>query len=284
MKTTDSANTSNPTAVSSLSPDPAELRQLRTLAEKIATVAGHFLLAGLLHKRIEVDTKSTGTDMVTEMDRGAELRIVEAILDARPDDGLLGEEGAQRTTSTGYRWVIDPLDGTTNYLYRHPMWAVSIGIEYDGHPVVGVVHAPMINMLFSAHTKGGATRNADPIMVGDCHDLGHALVGTGFGYKPEMRTWQGGILQSLLPQVRDVRRGGSAAIDLCFVAAGLLDGYYERNLNPWDSCAGAVIVREAGGIATSLHAEEPDVGMTIAGNEFVHNALRTRLRDLVDSV
>lgn len=263
--------------------DPQELRELRQLAERIATEAGNFLVAGLNQNRIAIDTKSTGTDMVTEMDRGAEKLIVDAILTTRPDDGLLGEEGAQRKGSSGFRWVVDPLDGTTNYLYRHPMWSVSIGLEFNGRPVVGAVCAPMLQSLFSAHSNGGATNNGSPIHVGDCSDLGHALVGTGFGYKPEMREWQGGILHSLLPQVRDVRRGGSAALDLCYVAAGHFDGYYERNLNPWDACAGTVIVREAGGRATSLRGLEPDVGMTIAGNEFVHDALQSRLRNLVET-
>lgn len=266
----------------SSTPDPIELQQLRLLAEEIATVAGNFLLSGFAQERISVGTKSTGTDMVTEMDRGAEKLIVDAILASRPDDGLLGEEGAQRESATGFRWVIDPLDGTTNYLYRHPFWSVSIGIEHRGRPVVGAVKAPMLDMLFSAHSDGGATRNGSAIHVGSCNDLGYALIGTGFGYEPEMREWQGGILHTLLPQVRDVRRGGSAAIDLCFVAAGHYDGYYECNLNPWDGCAGTVVVREAGGIATSLRGNEPDSGMTIAGNEFVHDALRTRLRTLIN--
>jgi myo-inositol-1(or 4)-monophosphatase len=206
-----------------------ELPAIRSLAEEIAREAGAFLLAGIDKENIEVDTKSTGTDMVSEMDRGAERLIVDAILATRPHDGLLGEEGASSAGTSGYRWVIDPLDGTTNYLYRHPLWSVSIGVEFEGVPVVGVVNGPMLQSLFSAHTGGGATRNGTPLHVGSCDDLGFALVGTGFGYKPEMREWQGQILHVLLPEVRDVRRGGSAALDLCFVGAGNYDGYYERN-------------------------------------------------------
>jgi myo-inositol-1(or 4)-monophosphatase len=264
-----------------LTPETMELLDIRLLAEEIAVATGAFLLAGIDNENIEVDTKSTGTDMVSEMDRGAERMIVDAILAARPNDGLLGEEGASSPGTSGYRWVIDPLDGTTNYLYRHPLWSVSIGVEFNGTPVVGVVCGPMLHSLFSAHTGGGSTRNGTPLHVGSCDDLGFALVGTGFGYQPEMREWQGQILHALLPQLRDVRRGGSAALDLCFVAAGNYDGYYERNLNPWDSCAGSVIVREAGGLATSLHGIEPDLGMTIAGNSYVHGALRSRLQTLV---
>jgi myo-inositol-1(or 4)-monophosphatase len=258
-----------------------ELQAIRSLAEEIAIAAGAFLLAGIDNEDIEVDTKSTGTDMVSEMDRGAERMIVDAILAARPNDGLLGEEGASSAGTSGFRWVIDPLDGTTNYLYRHPLWSVSIGVEYHGVPVVGVVNAPMLQSIFSAHTDGGATRNGTLLHVGTCSDLGMALVGTGFGYKPEMRDWQGQILHTLLPQVRDIRRCGSAAIDLCFVAAGNYDGYYERNLNPWDACAGTIIVREAGGVATSLRGSEPDLGMTIAGNPYVHEALQARLQKLI---
>jgi myo-inositol-1(or 4)-monophosphatase len=264
-----------------LAPEAKELLDIRSLAEEIATATGAFLLAGIDNENIAVDTKSTGTDMVSEMDRGAERMIVDAILAVRPHDGLLGEEGASSPGSSGYRWVIDPLDGTTNYLYRHPLWSVSIGVEFNGVPVVGVVNGPMLQSMFSAHTGGGSTRNGAPLYVGSCDDLGFALIGTGFGYKPEMREWQGQILHALLPHVRDVRRGGSAALDLCFVAAGNYDGYYERNLNPWDACAGSVIVREAGGLATSLNGIEPDVGMTIAGNSYVHGALRSRLQTLV---
>jgi myo-inositol-1(or 4)-monophosphatase len=262
-------------------PDSDALLPLRQLATQIAIDAGAYLLAGIDNENITVDTKSTGTDMVSEMDRGAEALIVKAILAARPNDALLGEEGTSRPGTTGYRWVIDPLDGTTNFLYRHPLWSVSIGVEYEGVPVVGVVNAPMLNMLFSAHTGGGATRNDTRLQVGSCESLGFALVGTGFGYQPEMRKWQGEIVHALLPIVRDLRRGGSAAIDLCFVAAGNYDGYYERNLNPWDACAGTVIVREAGGIATNLTGGEPDLAMTIAGNPYVHESLQAQLQKLI---
>jgi myo-inositol-1(or 4)-monophosphatase len=264
-------------------PRPEDLQQLRQLAVEIAADAGAYLLSGIDNENIAVDTKSTGTDMVSEMDRGAEERIVQAILTARPDDGLLGEEGTSRPGTTGYRWVIDPLDGTTNYLYRHPLWSVSIGVEYHGEAVVGAVNAPMLDMLFSAHTGGGSTRNNTRLTVGSCENLGFALVGTGFGYQPEMREWQGGIVHALLPMVRDVRRGGSAALDLCFVAAGNYDGYYERNLNPWDACAGTVIVREAGGVATNMTGGNPDLDMTIAGNPYVHGSLQAQLQKLLGS-
>ncbi len=254
------------------------LPELRDLAIRLAKEAGAFLRDGLDRPRERVDTKSSGTDMVSEMDRGAERRIVEGIRAHRPNDGLLGEEGATSDGTTGLRWVIDPLDGTTNYLYGHPLWCVSIGIEFHGRPVVGVVEAPMTVETFVGVDGQGATVNGRPLAVGTCGDLGFALVGTGFGYAPERRAEQGAVVARFLPMIRDLRRGGSAALDLCYVAAGRLDGYYERGLNPWDACAGSVIVREAGGAASGLNSVEPNVEMTIAGNAFVHAALRELLR------
>jgi myo-inositol-1(or 4)-monophosphatase len=272
-----------PDAVSTDRLDESELRALREMAERIATTAGEFLLDGLHRDREQVDTKSSGTDMVSEMDRGAEHLIVEAILRERPDDGLLGEEGTERPGSTGLTWVIDPLDGTTNYLYAFPLWSVSIGVTFHGVPVAGAVAAPQLNMLFSAHSNGGATNNGRAISVGSCNDLGLALVATGFGYDAAVRERQGAIVHALLPRVRDLRRGGSAAIDLCFAASGFVDAYFERGLNPWDAAAGTCIAREAGAVVTSLHGAQPDRAMTIAANPYVHGRLREILRDLVAS-
>jgi myo-inositol-1(or 4)-monophosphatase len=253
------------------------LPELRDLAVRLAKEAGAFLRSGLDQPRERIDTKSTGTDMVSEMDRGAERLIVEGIRARRPNDGLLGEEGTSSEGTTGFRWVIDPLDGTTNYLYGHPLWCVSIGIEFNGRPVVGVVDAPMLGETFVGADGLGASVNERSLSVSTCDDLGFALIGTGFGYAPERRAEQGVVVARFVPLVRDLRRGGSAALDLCYVAAGRLDGYYERGLNPWDACAGSVIVREAGGVATGLNTVEPNVEMTIAGNAFVHGALRDLL-------
>jgi myo-inositol-1(or 4)-monophosphatase len=226
-------------------------QQLRELAERMAQAAGALILNGLNDAR-RLDTKSSGTDLVTEMDQAAEALIVSMIHAERPNDGVLGEEGASDPGTSGVRWVIDPIDGTTNYVYRHPFFSVSIGVERDGVTVAGAVAIPMLNELYSAVLGGGATRNDQPISVSAETDITHALVGTGFAYKPEFRAIQGHRVSRLLPAIREIRRGGSAAIDLCFVADGRLDAYYEDGLNPWDECAGLLIAHEAGARSTRL--------------------------------
>lgn len=220
---------------------------LRDLAVEIATAAGE-LLAGRLHDdRSSVSTKSTGTDMVTEMDRASERLIVDRIRRARPDDAIIGEEGASVAGTSGVRWVIDPLDGTTNYLYRLPGWNVSVGVEMDGRAVAGAVYAPATDDLFAAAAGHGATNGGMPIRVpSDAASVDTALVGTGFSYSPATRTRQAANLARLIGRVRDIRRVGAAAADLCAVACGRLDAYVESGLEPWDLCAGSVIAREAG--------------------------------------
>ncbi len=227
-------------------PSPSELAVLRDLASDIATAAGDLLDARLHDERSSVDTKSTGTDMVTEMDRASERLIVERIREARPEDAIVGEEGASVRGTSGVRWVIDPLDGTTNYLYRLPGWNVSIGVEADDTPVVGAVAVPSTGDLFTAAAGAGATRNGVPLVLADPAPVATALVGTGFAYEPAVRTAQVANLEALIGRIRDVRRSGAAATDLCGVACGRLDAYYESGLAQWDHCAGSVIAREAG--------------------------------------
>lgn len=224
-------------------PNPHELRRL---AVDMATAAGELLMDALAGERTAVETKSTGTDMVTEMDRASERFLVSRIIDARPDDAILGEEGADRPGTSGVRWVIDPLDGTTNYLYRLPGWNVSIGVEVDDAPVVGAVAVPSTGDLFTAAAGAGATRNGVPLVLSDPAPVATALVGTGFSYEPAVRTAQVANLQGVIGRIRDVRRSGAAATDLCGVACGRLDAYYESGLAHWDHCAGSVIAREAG--------------------------------------
>lgn len=196
--------------------------------------------------------KSSDTDLVTEMDAAAEQLIVSAIETHRPDDGILGEEGTSRPGTSGVRWVIDPIDGTTNYVYRHPLFCVSIGVEVNGVGVAGAVCAPMLGDTYTGRLGGGAFRNGQPISVSAETELGKALVGTGFAYLSEYRAHQGRRLAGLAAQIRDLRRGGSAALDLCFLADGRLDAYYEDGLNPWDECAGLVIATEAGAVFSRL--------------------------------
>lgn len=261
--------------------DGGVLAELRQLATDIAAEAAA-LLSGALHdERTHVSTKSTGTDMVTEMDRASEALIVSRIVAARPDDGILGEEGADRAGTSGVRWVIDPLDGTTNYLYRLPGWNVSIGVEVDGEPAVGVVVVPGFGDTFSAATGLGATCNGVSLERRDSGPpLGEALVGTGFSYEPAVRALQAEHLVSLLPRVRDVRRYGAAAADLCAVAAGRLDAYYEAGLAPWDRCAGTVVAREAG-VTVEVFEEHllPGV-LTVAARAADHDRFVALLRDV----
>jgi myo-inositol-1(or 4)-monophosphatase len=205
--------------------------------------------------------------MVSDADRAAEEAISALLRTERPDDGLLGEEGMSSGGSSGRRWVVDPLDGTTNYLYRYPAWAVSVALEDGEGPLAGVVLDPLADELFSASRGGGAFLNGAPIRVRDVDDLGRGLVATGFGYDPDVRRGQAEVLLRVLPRVRDVRRAGAAALDLCHVAAGRLDGYYERGINHWDWAAGRLIVEEAGGRVVPLSGGRP--GLAAAGPRLV---------------
>lgn len=203
-------------------------------------------------------SKSSLVDIVTEADREVERLVVDRILAARPDDGILGEEGTSVAGTSGLTWVIDPIDGTVNYFYDIPAYAVSIAlVEGDPDPTTwralsGAVVNGATGERFEALRGGGARLDGRPIRVADAVAPEVALVGTGFGYDAERRTRQGAVLAGLLGEVRDVRRGGSAALDLCWVACGRLNAYYERGLNPWDMAAGALVVEEAGGVVQGL--------------------------------
>jgi myo-inositol-1(or 4)-monophosphatase len=212
-----------------------------------------------------VDVKSSSTDMVSEADREAERAITELLRAERPDDGLLGEEGAGVEGTSGRRWVVDPLDGTTNYLYGNPAWCVSVAVEDADGSSAGVVYDATRDEAFRAARGSGADLNGASLRVNDESELGRALVATGFGYESSIRAGQAELLRGVLPRVRDIRRGGAAALDLAWVAAGRLDGYFERGLNPWDQAAGGLLVREAGGVVTGLGGEPPTNRMVIAG-------------------
>lgn len=198
------------------------------------------------HAALATTVKGSPTDVVTEADREAERSIVEILVAARPDDGLLAEEGATRSLRSNVRWIVDPLDGTTNYLYGWPAWAVSIGVEIDGRLALGVVYDTALDRRFVGIVGRGAWLNGAPVTVREPSDLSTALVATGFYYAAAHRARQAEVLRHVLPRVRDIRRGGSAAIDLCSVAAGLLDGYYEVGLGEWDVAAGSAIAEAAG--------------------------------------
>jgi myo-inositol-1(or 4)-monophosphatase len=250
-----------------------DLEELRSLGERVARAAGVLLRDGADRVRSEVSTKTTGTDMVTEMDRASERLITDGLLDPRPDDGILGEEGAHRVGSSGVRWVVDPLDGTTNYLYGFPGFNVSIAAELEGVAAVGVVYDVVRDELFSAVRGKGATRDGEPIHVSSAVDLSHALVGTGFSYEAERRRRQAQVLVDLLPRVRDIRRQGAAAVDLCSVACGRLDAYYERGLAPWDLAAGGLIAAEAGASVTGFDGGPAEAGAVVAAAPAIAPAL-----------
>lgn len=263
-------------------PDPAALLDL---ASSIALESARIIEDGLGRVRELVRTKSSLTDMVTEVDHASEGHIVRRILEARPGDGLLGEEGASRNGNTGIRWIIDPLDGTTNFLYGFPAFAVSIAVEVDGATVVGVVHDVARAETFAAYRGGGATCNGRPISVGRRADVTTSLLGTGFGYAAQRRRQQAAILGRILPKIRDIRRAGSAALDFCWVASGRLDGYFEQGIQTWDWTAGALIVEEAGGQVGWLERVETDPpGLLdpppiIAANPTLYGGLVALLRE-----
>ena len=254
---------------------------LRDLALAVATEAGARVAARAGAADLRITTKSTLTDPVTEVDQEVEALIVSSLLAARPDDGVLGEEGADRPGTSGVRWIIDPIDGTVDFMYGIPGCNVSIAAAVDGTVVAGVVVDPLHGDAFAAARGEGATRNGHPIRCTDTPDLGLALVGTGFGYDPVERTRQAAVLAHVLPRVRDIRRIGAAAIDLCWVACGRLDGYYERNLKSWDWAAGALVASEAGAVVGTVGDRPlpdalPDATIVASGP-----ALFAPLRDLL---
>jgi myo-inositol-1(or 4)-monophosphatase len=242
--------------------DPGALRRL---AEDVAGEAGDLLLGGLAAKRTVLATKSTVTDLVTEFDRRSEALITSRLLAARPDDAILGEEGTDIAGDSGVRWVIDPLDGTTNYLYGIPGFNVSIAAEVNGEVVAGAVADPAHGELYAASVDDAARCNGVVIAVSGATDLAHGLVATGFSYEGERRRRQAEVLATVLPRVRDLRRGGAAAIDLCWVACGRLDAFWERGLGPWDYAAGGFIAAMAGASVPDLAGGPSDGGLLLAG-------------------
>ena len=195
-------------------------------------------------------TKSSPTDVVTAADRAVERLVVDVVRTHRPDDGLLGEEGGGWTGTSGLRWVVDPIDGTVNYLYGLPQWAVSIAVETgtgrDRQSLVGVVLDPAKDELYTAVRGRGSSPERAAARCNQLGDLAQALVATGFGYDAGRRAAQAGLLTAVLPAVRDLRRVGAGALDLCAVAAGRVDAYYEQGLSPWDLAAGGLVASEAG--------------------------------------
>lgn len=227
-----------------------ERHQVGQLAWQCAQSAGAFL-KDERPVELNIETKSSGSDLVSEMDRGAEALIVDLISASRPNDSILGEEGSNRVGSSGVRWIIDPLDGTTNYLFGIPLWGVSIGVEIDGVVQVGVIAIPETNKSYVGITGVGSFcvsgESLTELKVRPGGQLNNALLSTGFGYSPIRRALQAAVVACVLPQIADIRRSGCAVVDLCWLASGFTDGYFEVGLNPWDYAAGALIVSLAGG-------------------------------------
>ncbi len=260
-----------------MSHDPAELLALATSIAREAGVLALEMRAGI---RAE-DTKSSPTDVVTAADRAVERLVVDAVRRHRPDDGLLGEEGGGWRGPSGLRWVVDPIDGTVNYLYGLPQWAVSIAVETgtgrDRQSLVGVVLDPAKDELFTAVRGQGSTLNGQPLACNRVDELAQTLVATGFGYDAGRRAAQAGLLAAVLPAVRDIRRVGAGALDLCAVAAGRVDAYYEQGLSPWDLAAGGLVATEAGARLGGLRGMPAGYPMTLAAAPGVFDALHDLL-------
>ncbi|MTD16136.1 inositol monophosphatase [Nakamurella sp. YIM 132087] len=266
-------------------PDPAvptaggvDPLPLLDLAIRVARAAGAELLRRYGHVE-GLDTKSSATDPVSDADRAAEALIVRELLAERPDDGMIGEEGADRPSGTGITWVIDPLDGTVNYLYELDNFSVSIAAEDADGGLVGVVHDPRRDITFTAVRGGGAFLDGTPLQVSAPASLEKVLLSTGFGYSPERRAAQGALVAGLLPSIRDIRRIGSAALDLCAVAAGRIDAFYEEGVQHWDVAAGGLIAREAGALMTPIGLTGAETGWLVAGPD-VHTWISAALEDV----
>lgn len=275
-----------PTRSSAHEPDQLALTELEALALAAARAGAAVLSDSFRQARAWVRTKSSSTDMVSDADARAQAAVLAWLRRARPGDGLLAEESAEVTGSTGLRWVVDPLDGTTNFLYGLPTWGVSVAVEDigAGHMLAGAVVDPVAGEAFSAHRAGGARRwtpqgRRQPLYLAPGRqELHHALVATGFAYDAERRRAQGTTIAELLPDVRDIRRMGAASIDLCWTAAGHFDAYFEEGLKPWDFAAGALVAKEAGCSVMMLEGEaSAGRPILLAGRPEVAEVLATRL-------
>jgi myo-inositol-1(or 4)-monophosphatase len=261
-------------------PEPDELLSIAVRVARTAAQTARRMRAEAI---TAVDTKSTATDVVTAADRAVERQVVTALRQLRPQDTVLGEEYgpaggiADTAEPGGVRWVVDPIDGTVNYLYGLPQYAVSLAAAVDGAVVAGVVRNPATGDEWTATRGGGAFRDGRRLRGSDTSRLSQALVGTGFGYDPARRRHQAAVLARLLPEVRDIRRFGAAALDLCLAAEGALDAYFEKGLNPWDHAAGGLVAEEAGLVVAGLDGAPPGLDLVIAAPPALFPALHDRL-------
>jgi myo-inositol-1(or 4)-monophosphatase len=256
---------------------PAQLLALAvSVARSASDLANRMRAAGV----DAVATKSTATDVVTAADRAVEQHVRAELERARPGDAVFGEEYGGGQDRSAVRWILDPIDGTVNYLYDLPQYAVSLAAEVDGVVVAGVVRNAATGREWTAILGGGAFCGPRRLAASGATDLGQALVGTGFGYAAERRRHQARVLAGLIGDIRDIRRLGAASIDLCLVAEGTLDAYYEKGLNAWDHAAGGLVAAEAGALVTGLDGAPPGPDMVIAAPAGLHAQLHARLSDL----
>ena len=229
------------------------------LAERVARAGGEVLMSYYGRAPEGLGWKSSDTDLVSDADREAERAIRELLARERAGDGLVAEEGSRVEGQSRRRWVVDPLDGTVNFLYELPAWAVSVALEDADGIAAGVVHSPVLGETFCAARGEGAwvAESGRRLAVRDCPALAQAMVATGFSYEPARRARQAEVVARLLPLARDIRRAGAAALDLAWLAAGRLDAFYERGLNPWDWAAGHLLVEEAGGVTGWVDGDPP---------------------------
>jgi len=251
--------------------------ELRALAESVAREAGARLLEAFAGPATGVEAKSTPTDLVSAADQGAEALIRSRLAAARPDDGFLGEEGGDEAGSSGLRWIVDPLDGTTNFLFGIPQWAVSIAVEDAGGVLAGAVYDPPRGQLWSAERDGPALLDGEPVRGSGRTELATALIATGFGYDADVRRAQAVAIAGLLPDVRDVRRFGAAALDLAWTAAGRYDAYFERGVQRWDVAAGALMCERAGLVVERLPEAPPQGDGILVATPALVDELRSRL-------
>ncbi len=254
---------------------PHELHELAcvTAREAAAMVLSRH---GELH---DTETKASDIDIVTEVDRASEDLISQRLMQARPNDGIVGEEGTGVATSSGVEWLVDPIDGTTSFFYGLPGFSVSIAARVDGEVLAGCVVAPAVTTEYSAILGHGATMNGEPIECREISSLSKALVATGFAPDHERRTRQGRMFAEIIPQIRDIRRMGSAALDLAAVGAGQLDAYFEIGLSLWDYAAGTLIAAEAGAVTIVEHDEASDRAFVVASAPGIATEMVALLRD-----
>lgn len=244
-----------------MSPTSADFIDLMNVAAGIARNAGDLVFTGRRNGAGKVQTKSSATDMVTQWDTASEHFVVDQLSKLRPHDSIIGEEGGQVQGTTPYTWLIDPIDGTTNFLYNLSGYAISIAACIETDPVSAAVFLPATRELFVAAKGHGSWLGSSRLQVSPCESIETALVATGFSYSAARRDLQGQRIARLLPRVRDLRRLGAAAADLCFVAAGRLDAYFEEGLQAWDLAAGQLIASEAGATLSNF------VGSTITPSQ-----------------